>query len=223
MTDFDQISAHSFRHLPSLGALGSWLLPLWCKNTPFGKSTALWRALLNYPKTFSLCTFITPREDKQGERVALKDRRSRSDVMDGWLRRGFKRTSTQSAFIVALIIQQNHLWHSNRLLSKHWLSTRSLRMTKAMEELKPTWSDYITPPPPTKHSSNHFILLLSQQKNKTNNSRLNILPPAQQKCPPEAAETRTFTVSPGSLASRTWRTWANEASRYANRVRLTFS
>lgn len=96
MTDFDQIWAHSFRHLPSLRAVGVWLLPLWCKNMPFGESTALWRALLNYPKTFSSCTFITPREDKQGERAALKDRRSCSDVMDDWLRCGFKRTSTPS-------------------------------------------------------------------------------------------------------------------------------
>lgn len=96
MMDFDHISAHSFRHLPSLWALGGWQLPLWCKNMPFGKYTALWRALLNYPKTFSSCTFITPRKDKQGERHALKDRRSCSDVMVDWLRCGFKRTSAQS-------------------------------------------------------------------------------------------------------------------------------
>lgn len=170
--DFDQISAHSFRHLPSLWALGGWLLPLWCKNMPFGKYTALWRALLNYPKTFSSCTFITPTEDKQGERAALKDRHSRSDVMDGWLRCSFKRTPTQSgagerAFIVPLIIQQNHLWRSNRLPSKHWLWTCSLRTTKALEELKPTWPDCICTsslPPFTNHSSNCFISLRSQEK-----------------------------------------------------------
>lgn len=57
MTDFDQISAHSFRHLPSLWALGGWQLPLWCKNMPFGKSTAVWRALLNYPKNIFFMHF----------------------------------------------------------------------------------------------------------------------------------------------------------------------
>lgn len=110
--------------------------------------------------------------------------------------------------------------------SKHWLWTCSLRMTKAMEELKPTWSDCACTPPPllfTNHSSNHFILLLSQEKNKTNKNRLNILLPAQQKFPPEKAEIRTFTASPGSLGSRTCRTEANKASRYSNRVHLTFS
>lgn len=39
---------------------------------PFGKYMALWRALLNYPKTFSSCTFITPRKEKQGEGSAFK-------------------------------------------------------------------------------------------------------------------------------------------------------
>lgn len=81
MTDFDHISAHSFRHLPSLWALGGWQLPLWCENMPFGKYTALWRALLNYPKTFSSCTFIMPRKDNQGERHALKDRSTRADAL----------------------------------------------------------------------------------------------------------------------------------------------
>lgn len=147
MTGFDQISAHSFRHPPSLGALGGWLLPLWCKNMPFGKSTALWRALLNYPKTFSSCTFITPREDKQGERAALKDRHHARKWWTVDWDAASKGRLPRAAFIVPLLIQQNHLWNSNRLPSKHWLWTRSLRMTKATEELKPAWSGCICTPP----------------------------------------------------------------------------
>lgn len=113
VTDFDPISVHSFRHLPLLWALGGCQLPLWCKNMPFGKYKAPWRALLNYPKTFSSCTFIMRRKDNQGERYALKDQRSRSEVMVDWLRCGFKRTSAQSRkvvfFITSCIIQRNDL------------------------------------------------------------------------------------------------------------------
>lgn len=237
MTDFDHMAAHFFGHLPSLGALGGWQPPLWWKNMPSGKCTALWRALLNYPKTFSSCTFITPRKDKQGERHAFKDRRSRSDVMVDWLRCGFKRTSAQSRSVSSLFgASSNRMIYSISTGCQANISSElslSLRMTQTAEQPKPTNQRGLTPFALDSSSSVLGILefhltSLTKEKLHGNNNWLYILLPALKKFPPQKAEMqivclRSFAQMAGIKNIFSCSTYANKSLYYANHVHLIFT
>lgn len=108
---FDHISAHSFRHLP-LWVLGGWQLPFWCKTIPFGKYTALWRTLLNYPKNIFFMHFHHAQERQSRWEARFKGPaltlRCDGPLMEMWL----QKTSAQSRESVFLLFCAS----SNRMI-----------------------------------------------------------------------------------------------------------